>query len=36
MFVTCGNWDLNTCLNNEAKCKKLEIKPYLRKFLNIK
>ena len=35
-FVTCGRWDLNTCLKKEAAYKKIDIKPYLRKFINIK
>ena len=35
-FVTCGRWDLNTCLKKEASYKKIELKPYLKKFINIK
>ncbi len=35
-FVTCGRWDLNTCLKKEAAYKKIDVKPYLRKFINIK
>ena len=36
IIVTCGNWDLNTCLKSEAKCKNIVLEPYMRKFLNIK
>ena len=35
-FVTCGDWDLRTCLKQEAKEKRLYIKDYLRKYINIK
>ena len=35
-FVTCGDWDLRTCLKQEAKEKRLYIKNYLRKYINIK
>ena len=35
-FVTCGRWDLNTCLKNEAKYKNIVVKDYLRKYINIK
>ena len=35
-FVTCGMWDLKTCLRSEATYKKLAILPYLKKFINIK
>lgn len=35
-FVTCGRWDLNTCLKKEAAYKKIELKPYLKKFINVK
>ena len=35
-FVTCGDWDLRTCLRQEAKHKRLYIKNYLRKYINIK
>ena len=35
-FVTCGDWDLRTCLRQEAREKKLYIKNYLRKYINIK
>ena len=36
VFVTCGDWDLSNCLKNEAKNKKLSIRPYLRNYINIK
>lgn len=36
VFVTCGDWDLSNCLKNEAKNKKLNIKPFLRNYINIK
>lgn len=35
-FVTCGDWDLSNCLKNEAKHKKLNIRPFLRSYINIK
>lgn len=35
-FVTCGKWDLNTCLRNEAAYKGIQTPDYLRKFINIK
>jgi len=35
-FVTCGNWDLNTCLKKEAKAKNIEVKDYLKRFINLK
>lgn len=35
-YVTCGKWDLNTCLKNEAAYKKLKVPDHLRKFINIK
>jgi inhibitor of KinA sporulation pathway (predicted exonuclease) len=35
-FVTCGRWDLNTCLKKEAAFKKIDLKQYLRKFINVK
>lgn len=36
VIVTCGDWDLRTCLKKEAKFKKLYLPPYLRRFINIK
>lgn len=35
-FVTCGAWDLHSCLRAEAAYKKLSLQPYLKKFINIK
>ena len=35
-FATCGFWDLNTCLKNEARFKKLEVPLFLRSFINVK
>ena len=35
-FVTCGDWDLGTCLHNEAKYKKLIYKDYFNNWINIK
>lgn len=35
-IVTCGRWDLATCLKNEANYKKIHLKDYLKKFINIK
>ena len=35
-FVTCGRWDLFTCLPNEAACKGFKLPKYLKKFINVK
>jgi inhibitor of KinA sporulation pathway (predicted exonuclease) len=35
-FVTCGDWDLSNCLKNEARQKKLGVRPFLRAYINIK
>lgn len=35
-FVTCGDWDLSNCLKNEAKHKKINVRPFLRSYINIK
>jgi ERI1 exoribonuclease 3 len=35
-FVTCGFWDLNSCLKNEAKYKHLEVPQFLRSYINVK
>ena len=35
-IVTCGDWDLSNCLKNEAKHKKLNVRPLLRNYINIK
>ena len=34
--VTCGRWDLNTCLRSEASFKGLKVPKYLKKFINVK
>ena len=36
IFVTCGDWDICSCLKHEAKHKELLIKPFLRQYINIK
>jgi len=36
VFVTCGNWDLNTCLKNEMTYKNIQYSEYFKKFVNIK
>lgn len=36
MFVTCGDWDLKTCLRNEAKYKNIVLENYLKSWVNIK
>lgn len=36
IFVTCGDWDLKTCLRSETKHKKIEYKNYLKKWINLK
>jgi inhibitor of KinA sporulation pathway (predicted exonuclease) len=35
-FVTCGDWDLKTCLKNEALYKNIELKTYFEQWINIK
>lgn len=35
-FVTCGNWDLNTCLPVQCKYQKLGYPDYLRRWINVK
>ena len=35
-FITCGDWDLRSCLKAEARVKKLYINKYLRSYINIK
>ena len=35
-FVTCGNWDLNTCLPVQCKYQKMEYPDYLKRWINIK
>ena len=36
IFVTCGRWDLNSCLKNEAIYKNLNYPNYLKRYINIK
>ena len=36
VFVTCGAWDLNTCLRNEAKFKNINLPSHFRRFVNLK
>lgn len=36
VFVTCGDWDLRTCLRHEAKYKKISYKDYLNSWINLK
>lgn len=35
-FVTCGDWDLRTCLRKEAKFKNIELPSYFTQYINIK
>ena len=35
-IVSCGKWDLNTCLKSEAEYKKLILPDYLKKYINIR
>lgn len=36
VFVTCGDWDLMTCLRQECKSKKIDYKNYFKTWVNIK
>ncbi len=36
IFVTCGDWDLRSCLRSEAKFKNIEYKNYLKRWINLK
>lgn len=36
IFVTCGDWDLKTCLNKEAEYKRIEVPDYFKNWVNIK
>lgn len=36
VFVTCGDWDLKTCLKYEAKEKKIVLPEYFKQFINVK
>ena len=35
-FLTCGDWDIHICLKNEALKKKLQLKDYMKRWINIK
>jgi len=35
-FVTCGHWDLQNCLRKECIFKNIEVKDYMRSWINIK
>jgi len=35
-FVTCGDWDLRSCLKREAQTKDLELRQYMTGYINIK
>ena len=34
--MTCGDWDLFNCLKKEAKAKNIDVKPYLKSWINLK
>lgn len=36
VFVTCGDWDLNSCLPKEAEFKKIRLQQYFLSWINIK
>ena len=36
VFVTCGDFDLRGCLKREAKFKNMDVKPYLKRYINLK
>jgi inhibitor of KinA sporulation pathway (predicted exonuclease) len=36
VFITCGEWDLGTCLRLESKHKGIPLKPYFKRYINIK
>lgn len=36
VFVTCGDWDLGTCLKLEANTKGLKLREYFKRYINIK
>lgn len=36
VFVTCGDWDFNTCLRQEAKVKNIHLFGYFSKYINLK
>ena len=36
IFITCGDWDLQTCLFDECEYKNIKYPSYLRKYIDIK
>jgi hypothetical protein len=36
VIVTCGDWDIRTCLRKEANYKKIELPMYLKRWINLK
>jgi len=36
VLLTCGDWDIRTCLRKEANYKKIVLPIYLKKWINIK
>lgn len=36
VIVTCGDWDLKTCLRKEAQAKKIEVPKILTRWINLK
>ncbi len=36
MLVTCGDWDIQTCLNREARVKRIMLPKCLMQWINIK
>jgi len=36
LFVTCGNWDLNTMLPNQCKYSKINLPKYFKEWCNVK
>jgi len=35
-FVSCGNWDLQTCLRKECQFKNIQVRDYMRNWINLK
>ncbi len=36
VFVTCGDWDLKTCLRKEAAAKGIQLPAYFGRWINLK
>jgi ERI1 exoribonuclease 3 len=36
VFVSCGDWDLCSCLRKEAKAKALKVAGYFQRYINLK